>query len=144
MTQPPWLYQNTPLLSPPPNTYAFVYIIYNPQTNKSYIGKKQFYSTKSSKKIITNNDGSKKIKKIKTTIESDWKSYNGSNKTLIEHAEIHQLQKTILHLCYSKSHASYLELKEQMAVDAILSEHYYNDWISAKITRKHMDKFKLE
>ena len=143
MHQPNWIFQNTPLLSPPPNSFAFVYLIHNPSTNKSYIGKKQFFTKKITQKTITLPNGSKSIKKKKLIIESDWKSYNGSNSILIEHAKIHILQKSILHICYSKSHASYLELKEQMIRDAILSPLYYNDWVSAKITRKHMQKFQL-
>lgn len=141
LIQPSWIYQSLPLLSPPENAIAFVYLIYNPSTNKSYIGKKQFFSKKISQKSITQIDGSKIVKKKKMTVESDWKSYNGSNSSLIEHAKIHLLEKTILHICYSKSHASYLELKEQMSRDVILSSLYYNDWVSAKITRKHLQKF---
>lgn len=141
MIQPIWLFQNQPLNSPPQNATAFVYLIYNPTTNKSYIGKKQFYTKKITQKTITQKDGSKIVKKKKISTESDWKLYNGSNTTLIEHAKIHTLQKTILHICYSKSQASYLELKEQMIRDVILSPLYYNDWVSAKITRKHLQKF---
>ena len=134
MIQPDWLYQNVPLLSPPENAFAFVYLIYNPSTDKFYVGKKQFFM----KKTVQKN-----LKKKKITVESDWKSYNGSNLNLIDDAKIHLLEKTILHICYSKSHASYLELKEQMSRDAIISPRYYNDWVSAKITRKHLQKFQL-
>ena len=143
MIQPTWIYQNQPLTTPPPNATSFVYLIYNPSTNKSYVGKKQFFTKKITQKTITQNDGSKITKKKKITTESDWKSYNGSNTTLIQHAKIHTLQKSILHICYSKSQASYLELKEQMIRDVILSPLYYNDWVAAKITRKHLQKFQL-
>ena len=139
--QPTWLYNSKPLTQPPPKSIAFVYLIHNPITNKSYIGKKQFYTNKITQKTITKNDGSKIVKKKKIQIQSDWQSYNGSNSTLIEHSKIHILQKTILHICYSKSQASYLELKEQMIRDVILSPLYYNDWVNAKITRKHLQKF---
>ena len=122
----PWIYNSEPLESIPHKAIGFVYIIHNTSTNRYYIGKKLF-----------------KHKRNKRTVESDWKSYNGSNKILNEEIKTQNpiLIKTILHICYSKSQCSYLELKEQILHDAILSDRYYNDWISAKITRIHLHKF---
>ena len=132
----PWIYHSKPLTEIPLNTIGFVYQIYNHQSKKFYIGKKLFHF----QKTIQKNNKKKKIK-----IESDWKLYNGSNKNLLNDIIQHNpiLTKNILYLCYSKSQCSYLELKEQIINDAILSPHYYNDWISAKITRNHMAKFQL-
>ena len=129
-----WIYNSEPLTTIPANAIGFVYEIYNPITNKFYIGKKLFYSSKT----IQKNNKKKKIK-----IESNWKSYNGSNQSLLNDIQNlnPSLQKIILYLCYSKSQCSYLEAYEQFNRNVILSPQYYNDWISVKVTRKHMMKF---
>lgn len=138
MTQsnPNWIYNDSPLTEIPQNAVGFVYLIHNLQNNKKYIGKKLFHSTKT----IQKNNKKKKLK-----IESNWKSYNGSNQTLLNDIQNSSptLNKIILYLCYSKSQCSYLEAQEQFKCNAILSPQYYNDWISVKITRKHMMKFQL-
>ena len=123
-----WIYNSEPLLDIPSKAIGFVYLIENLHNGKLYIGKKLF-----------------KHKRNKKLIESDWKSYTGSNKCLNDDIKYnkHPISKTILHICYSKSQCSYLEIKEQLLNDAILSPQYYNDWISCKITRKHMQKFQL-
>jgi hypothetical protein len=132
-----WIYNSTPLTEIPINAIGFVYLIHNLQNNKKYIGKKLFHSTKT----IQKNNKKKKLK-----IESNWKSYNGSNKTLLNDIQnlSPALNKTILYLCYSKSQCSYLEALEQFKSNCILSDEYYNDWISVKITRKHMMKFQYD
>jgi hypothetical protein len=132
-----WIYNSLPLTEIPQNAVGFVYLIHNLQNNKKYIGKKLFHSTKT---IQKNN------KKKKTKIESNWKLYNGSNQNLLNDIQINNpiLIKSILYLCYSKSQCSYLEALEQFKCNAILSDEYYNDWISVKITRKHMMKYQLQ
>lgn len=131
-----WHYNNAPLNTIPDNAVGFVYEIYNPITDKFYIGKKLFYSSKTIQK---------NLKKKKIKIESDWKLYNGSNQTLLNDIQNLNptLKKTILYLCYSKSQCSYLEAYEQLNRNVILSQHYYNDWVSLKVTRKHMMKFQI-
>lgn len=127
-----WIYNSQPILTIPDEAVAFVYIITNITNNKKYIGKKSFYSTKY--KTIN-----KKKKRIK--IESDWISYQGSNQ-ITATLDPSILVKEIIHICYSKSEASYLEAKLQFQYDAIISDQFYNDWISVKVTRKHLQKYK--
>ena len=131
---PSWIYNDNPITEIPLNAIGFVYLIHNTQNNKKYIGKKLFHSTKT----IQKNNKKKKIK-----IESNWKLYNGSNQNLLNDIQINNptLEKYILYLCYSKSQCSYLEALEQFKYNVILSDEYYNDWISVKITRKHMMKY---
>lgn len=111
---------------------SFVYCITNLKTNRKYIGKKTFYFLRT--KIING-----KRKKIK--ILSDWQSYYGSNKILQEEISIngiHNYKREILHLCKTKSEASYLELKEQMNNNVLESNDYYNEYIIVKINKKHL------
>lgn len=131
-----WFYNNVELIDIPDNAIGFVYIITNKLNDKKYIGKKLFHSSK----FVQRN---KKRKRVK--IESDWRKYYGSNetlKTLVQEHGTESFTREILHICYSKSQASYLEAKEQFARDVILSDEYYNDWISVKVTRKHLLKYR--
>ena len=114
------------------NYIGFVYCITNLETNRKYIGKKTFYFSRT--KLI--NGRRKKVK-----IPSDWESYYGSNKIL--QAEvitngINNYKREILHLCKTKSEASYLELKEQMNNNVLETDDYYNEYIMVKINKKHI------
>lgn len=132
-----WIYNNVPIETVPDGAVGFVYLITNTISGKMYVGKKIFFSSKTIQK-------NKKKKRIK--VESDWKWYYGSNQTLKDLVSLHEKKfftREILHICYSKSQCSYLEIKEQLSRDAILSPDYYNDWVSCKITRKHMQKFQI-
>jgi len=112
--------------------YGFVYLITCKTTNKQYIGKKFFWSSKT-KQI--------KGKKKRSKVESDWQSYFGSNKVLVE--EVKQqgednYTREILHLCKTKGECNYLEAHEQFTRGVLTSEQYYNDWIMVKVHRSHI------
>jgi len=128
-----WLYKGDVFLSPGEEHYGFVYIITHTLTGKQYIGKKLFWHKKT--KTL-------KGKKKRYLAESDWKTYYGSSKELneeIKNSSIDHYKRDILHLCKSKSECSYYEAKEQFDRDVLLKpEMYYNDWISVKVTRKHL------
>ena len=113
-------------------SFGFVYMIENTITGRKYIGRKYFtqagYRTVNGKK--------RKIRK-----PSDWRDYYGSNETLKrEVAELgkDKFVRTILHLCKSKSECSYFETKEIFKQDALLREDFYNQWVTCKITSKHL------
>lgn len=112
--------------------YGFVYLITCKTTNKQYIGKKFFWSSKT-KQI--------KGKKKRSKVESDWQSYFGSNKVLVE--EVKQqgednYTREILHLCKTKGECNYLEAHEQFTRGVLTSKQYYNDWIMVKVHRSHI------
>lgn len=112
--------------------FGFVYIITQKSTGKKYIGRKLL--TKSSRKTI-------KGKKKKIRVESDWKTYWGSSPALLKAIEKHGLkdfEREIVKLCYTKSECSYWETKLIFETDAIISEDYFNDWVSCKISGKHL------
>jgi hypothetical protein len=59
----------------------------------------------------------------------------------VETAGKANFQREILHLCKTKSECSYLEAKEQIDREVLLSDDYYNSWISLKVTKKHLAKY---
>lgn len=127
-----WYYNGVPFEDDGTN-FGFVYLIENLITGRKYIGRKYF--TAAGYRTVKG-----KRKKIRKT--SDWENYNGSNETLkAEVAELgeHNFHKTILRLCKSKSECSYWETYEIMVRHALLSETYYNSWVTCKITSKHLN-----
>ena len=97
---------------------------------KHYVGKKLFTKPKTYQK---------NKKKKKTRVASDWLTYTGSNEQLNEDIKNgHSIKKEILHLCKSKGWCTYLESKEILVRDCLLSDKYYNYWISCKIRRSHL------
>jgi hypothetical protein len=131
-----WLYNNEPLTAPPEKAIGFVYLITNTQNNKKYIGKKVFHFSKSIQK---------NLKKKKVKVESDWKTYTGSNDDLNTDIKINnpELKKEILEICHSKSSLSYLEAYHQFINNVLIDSSYYNNWISVRVTRKHLNKYKI-
>jgi len=111
---------------------GFVYRITNLIDGKQYIGKKLFTFAKT-KQV--------KGKKKKSRVESDWKSYFGSNKALIADVEklgADSFKREILHLCISKGTCNYLELKEQILHSVMESELFYNEYIMVRINKSHI------
>lgn len=131
---PPWVYQGIEWQPPedfdPNNVYGFVYIITNVKNQRKYVGKKFFWSQKTLPITKTR----KRRKKLK--VESDWRTYWGSNRHLVAEIEEHGTKdytREILHLCKTKGDCAYMEAKEQFDRDVLLTEEYYNGIISCKI-----------
>lgn len=111
---------------------GMVYIVTNILSGKQYIGKKlfQFRKTKQVNK-----------KKKKILVQSDWMQYYGSNEELKNDVAVFgedNFHREILHLCISKAECSFLEAKEQFLRDVLLSEDYYNSWISVRVRKAHV------
>ena len=79
-----WLYDEKEFNETPEEYQGFVYQITELSTGKKYIGKKNFWSPKTLPK------NSKRPRKIKTRVESNWREYYGSNKELQENAKENQ------------------------------------------------------
>jgi hypothetical protein len=128
-----WLYKGAEFEAPSENDYGFVYQLTNTLTGKKYIGKKVFWF----KKIKT-----LKGKRKRYLAESDWKTYYGSSKSVAEDVKNqgeHTFTREILRLCKNKGECSYYEAKEQFDREVLLyPEQWYNDWIIARIHRKHI------
>lgn len=113
---------------------GFVYLIINDTNDKAYVGKKLFTKSKTYQK---------NKKKKRTRVASDWVTYTGSNEALNKDiADGHQIRKIILHLCKTKGWMSYLETKEIIERNCLLSDYYYNDWFSCKVRRSHLKEKK--
>jgi hypothetical protein len=114
------------------NHFGFVYCITNLNNNKKYIGKKFF--TKSGRKQTKG-----KVKKIR--VSSDWMDYYGSNKTLQEEVDSSNkidYRREILYLCKTRSECSYYESYEIFVRNALISDQYYNDWVSCRVRRSNL------
>ena len=130
-----WIYHFRPVEEEDIEGYlGFVYLITNLTNGKKYIGKKLLKSRRT--KLV-------KGKKKKSLVDSDWKKYWGSNKTLQE--DVKSLgedcfKRQILKFCKSKGEANYFEAKYQFELDVLISDDYYNDWIMVKVARSHLKK----
>ena len=131
--QSDWSYNGSPFTEEDVgNSYGFVYEIVNLTNNRRYIGKKFF--TKAGTRQI-------KGKKKKVRLSSGWENYWSSSDEL--KADVKQLgddnfTRTILYLCKSRSECSYRETKEIFIRDALLTDDYYNKWVSCKIHKAHV------
>ena len=129
-----WIYNQEPITEIPEGAIGFVYLITNQANGMKYIGKKNFYFSKT-KQV--------KGKKKRIKVESDWRDYYGSNKALVEHVSLfgeNKFVREIVHLCKSKGEMTYYETKHIFAVDAVLSEKYYNDWVMCRVRKNHIKK----
>jgi len=135
-----WLYEGKEFTSEDIGDYqGFVYLITNQENGRKYIGKKFFKKPKVLPKT------KKRKRRVRTTVESDWKTYYGSSEHLLRDIEQWDddqrgvgLKREITRLCKTKGECSYYEIKEQLAVDALLDESYYNSFVGCKIHRKHI------
>lgn len=128
-----WIYNNNIFTENDiDNNIGFVYIIENMVTNRKYVGKKLFWSSKT-KQV------NKKKKRFK--VISDWQEYYGSNEALKKDVETlgkENFTRTIIHLCKSKGECSYLEAKEQFIRNVIESDDFYNTWIMVRVRNSHI------
>jgi hypothetical protein len=127
----------------PEDCIGFVYIITNNTTNRKYIGKKLAKFSKTTYKTVKLKNGTKKKKKIRSKIDSDWQEYYGSNIEL--NKDVEQLGKDnftreILYYCKSKSECSYIEAREQFDRKVLESTDYYNGHIQVRVHGSHIIK----
>jgi len=138
-----WTYQNTIVEALPDDCVGFVYIITNLITGRKYIGKKLAKFSKTTYKTVKLKNGTKKKKKIRSKIDSDWQEYYGSSPNL--QADIDTLGKEnfsreILFYCTSKAECSYIEAREQFTRKVLESDDYYNGHIQVRVHGSHIIK----
>ena len=137
-----WYYAGQEITELPEDAVGFVYLITNIATGKMYVGKKLAKFAKTSYKVVKLKNGTKKRKKIRSKINSDWQDYFGSSDELNKDVILlgqDSFKREILRYCKSKSEMSYYEAKYQFDNDVLLNEDkWYNGWISVKVRKfKH-------
>ena len=136
-----WLYNNQSVETLPDDCIGFVYLITNNLSGRKYIGKKLAKFSKTTYKIVKQKNGTKKRKKIRSKIDSDWREYYGSSPELT--ADVIKLgtenfTREILYYCKSKSECSYIEAREQFTRKVLESTDYYNGHILVRVHGTHI------
>ena len=136
-----WYYQDQLVTEISEDYIGFVYIITNLTTDKKYIGKKLAKFAKTTYKVVKLKNGTKKRKKIRGKIESDWQEYYGSNDELNKDVVTlgkENFRREILYYCKTKSECSYIEAREQFSRRVLESNDYYNGHIQVRVHGKHI------
>lgn len=128
-----WTYNNAPVTQELlDDHWGFVYVIRNKVSGRRYVGKKFF--TKAGYKTV-------KGKRKKIRLASDWESYYGSNKVLLEDVEklgADQFERYIIRLCKNKSECTYWETHFIFQFEALLSDRWYNEWVACKVSKRNV------
>ncbi len=134
--------QFTSLEDFPENSFGFIYKITNIVTGKFYIGKKSLYHNikkKLTKKELTEQSGpGRKATTKRVQKESDWATYWGSNKEILEEIKSKgnlAFTREILKLVNTKKELTYWEVAFQCQYDVLLIDSY-NDNILGKFFKK--------
>jgi hypothetical protein len=136
-----WTYNSKIVEQLPEDCVGFVYLIVNKVNCRMYIGKKLAKFSKTTYKMVTQKNGVKKRKKIKSKIDSDWMDYYGSSIELnkdIESLGKENFSREILFFCKSKAECSYIEAREQFTRRVLESDDYYNGQISVRVHGSHI------
>jgi hypothetical protein len=125
----------------PEDCVGFVYLITNTVSGRKYIGKKLAKFSKTTVRTVKLKNGTKKKKKIRSKIDSDWQLYYGSNDELkkdIQTLGLEKFTREILYYCTSKAQCSYIEAREQFRHKVLESDDYYNGQISVRVHGSHI------
>ncbi len=136
-----WTHQGQIVEILPEECIGFVYEITNLLSGKKYIGKKLAKFSKTTYKTVKLKNGTKKRKKIRNKIDSDWQTYYGSNDQLNKDVAAlgqNNFTREILYYCYSKAECSYIEAREQFTRKVLESDEYYNGHIQVRVHGSHI------
>jgi hypothetical protein len=136
-----WTYLNNIVEELPEDCVGYVYLITNKISNRKYVGKKLAKFSKTTYKVVKLKNGTKKKKKIRSKISSDWIDYYGSSIELSKDVETlgkETFLREILFFCKSKAECSYIEAREQYSRKVLESDDYYNGQISCRIHKSHI------
>jgi hypothetical protein len=128
----------------PSDTFGFIYIVTHKPTGKSYIGKKVLYHNvkkKLTKTELAEYKGPGRKPTTKTvTKESDWKTYYGSAKPILElikQGKQDEFTREILQLVPNKKLLTYYECKH-LFVNEVLENP--DKWINDNIQGRFFTK----
>ena len=131
------------LFRSPLNTYGFIYVVTHIPSGKKYIGKKNLYfnnKKKLTKKEIAlqSGPGRKPTTKV-VSKESDWKTYCGSAKSILEilkEGKHDEFKREILEFVFNKKLLTYYECKYLFKYEVLEKpDEWINDNILAKFYR---------
>ena len=128
----------------PQDTFGFIYIVTHRPTGKSYIGKKVLYHNvkkKLTKKELAEQTGPGRKSATKVVAkESDWKTYYGSAKPILElikDGKQEEFTREIIQLVPNKKLLTYYECKLLFQYGVLENpNYYYNDNILGKFFTK--------
>ena len=138
-----WHYNGAVIEELPEDCVGFVYMITNTVTGRMYIGKKLAKFSRTKYKTVTQKNGKKVKKKIRSKISSDWQEYYGSSDALTKDIEAlgkEKFYREILYYCTSKAETSYIEAREQFSRKVLESNDYYNGHIQVRVHGSHIKK----
>jgi len=154
MTDPTWIYKGTPVVSikaMPENSYGFIYEVTHIPSGRKYLGKKVLYFERNKrlgKRALEALREERKAKGIggrtplkqKVVTESDWKTYYGSQKEVLElvkEGNQKDFKREILQYVPDKKQLTYYECK-YLFINEVLEtrNNYINDNILGKFYRK--------
>ena len=129
----------------PEKYFGFVYKITNTKTGKFYIGKKVYWYNKKrklTKKELAEQTGpGRKPTHEVIQVESDWKTYWGSNKQLLEDIKTYgedNFECWIFIQCRNKKELTYYEVHYQCKEECLINPYSYNDNILGKFFTKDL------
>lgn len=136
-----WTYQGQTITELPEDCVGFVYLITNTTNGRKYIGKKLAKFSKTILKTVKLKNGTKKKKKIRSKIDSDWRDYYGSSPELQKDIDLigkDKFTREILYFCKSKAECSYIEAREQFDRRVLESADYYNGHVQVRVHGSHI------
>ncbi len=136
-----WLFEGAEVENLPDHCIGFVYLITDLISGRKYIGKKLAKFSKTQIKTVKLKNGTKKKKKIRSKIDSDWRDYYGSNSELLKDVMAlghENFKREILFFCKSKAECSYIEAREQFSRRVLESTEYYNGHIQIRVHGSHI------
>ena len=136
-----WTYQGNTVEELPEDCVGFVYMITNTLSGRKYIGKKLAKFAKTTTKTVKLKNGTKKKKKVRSKIDSDWRTYYGSSPELTKDVVAlgtENFSREILFICKSKAECSYIEAREQFTHRVLESADYYNGHIQVRVHGSHI------
>jgi hypothetical protein len=128
----------------PQDTFGFIYIVTHKPSGKSYIGKKVLYHNvkkKLTKKELAEQTGPGRKSTTKVVVkESDWKTYYGSAKPILElikDGKQEEFTREILQLVPNKKLLTYYECKF-LFINEVLEQP--NKWFNDNLLGKFFTK----
>ena len=130
----------------PEGAVGFIYIL-KFSDGKQYIGRKSLYSKRKKplgKKALEAQADKRRKKYEVVTKESDWVSYNSSNKTIKENMKAGQLgleSREIIKICFTEKQMTYFETQALFCYGVLEHpEDFYNDNILGKFYKRDLNR----